>query len=138
MDQDLTDINHSRLKNIIFLTAIVGGYCAFFIFNTGIFNNNITACPFKLITGIPCPGCGMGRATLSLVHLEIKRAFLYHPLVIPFNVFIIISVGWLLRDIIMKQEFFMRFVKSRPNKWVMLSIFLLLAIIWVRNILIGL
>ena len=37
-------------------------------------------CPIKWVTGISCAGCGMTRAYLSLLHLDIKHAFIYHPL----------------------------------------------------------
>ncbi|MBR2460441.1 MAG: DUF2752 domain-containing protein [Clostridia bacterium] len=31
-------------------------------------------------TGIPCPGCGLTRATLSALRGDIATAFAYHPL----------------------------------------------------------
>ena len=37
-------------------------------------------CPFFYVLGIRCPGCGMTRALLSLLHLDFKAAFYYHPL----------------------------------------------------------
>ena len=37
-------------------------------------------CPIKFITGISCPGCGMTRAYYSLLHLDFKNVFYYHPL----------------------------------------------------------
>jgi hypothetical protein len=37
-------------------------------------------CPIKFLTGISCAGCGMTRAWIHLVHLDIKGAFYYHPL----------------------------------------------------------
>lgn len=40
-------------------------------------------CPFALMTGLPCPGCGMTRAVVALVHGEWSVALGYHPFV-PF------------------------------------------------------
>ncbi|MBE5828216.1 MAG: DUF2752 domain-containing protein [Butyrivibrio sp.] len=37
-------------------------------------------CPIKFLTGISCMGCGMTRAYLSLLRLDIAGAFRYHPL----------------------------------------------------------
>ena len=37
-------------------------------------------CPVKYITGISCPGCGMTRACLSAMRLDLESAFAYHPL----------------------------------------------------------
>lgn len=37
-------------------------------------------CVFRLLTGIPCPGCGMTRAWLAALRLDFAAAFAYHPL----------------------------------------------------------
>lgn len=37
-------------------------------------------CPILYVTGISCAGCGMSRAWLSLLKLDIAEAFSYHPL----------------------------------------------------------
>ncbi|HHW45836.1 MAG TPA: DUF2752 domain-containing protein [Clostridiales bacterium] len=37
-------------------------------------------CPIKALFGIACPGCGMVRAWLSVLKLDFKSAFYYHPL----------------------------------------------------------
>jgi len=43
-------------------------------------------CPFKLNTGLPCPGCGFTRGTLALFRGDWRQALSYHPftpLVLP-------------------------------------------------------
>lgn len=52
--------------------AVIAVYAAFHILGIG--------CPIRWITGISCAGCGMTRAYLSLLHLDIRQAFIYHPL----------------------------------------------------------
>lgn len=37
-------------------------------------------CPVKALTGVPCPGCGSGRATLALARLDLPAAFAANPL----------------------------------------------------------
>lgn len=37
-------------------------------------------CPIRYATGVPCPGCGMTRAWLSVLHGDLAAAFAYHPL----------------------------------------------------------
>ena len=37
-------------------------------------------CPIKYVTGVSCAGCGMTRAWLSFLRLDIAGAFAYHPL----------------------------------------------------------
>lgn len=38
-------------------------------------------CPSAALFGIPCPGCGLTRATLALVRGDVLTAFHFHPLV---------------------------------------------------------
>ena len=57
------------------LTAIAGialVYIVFYIVGIG--------CPIKFLTGINCAGCGMTRAFIALLHLDVESAFHYHPL----------------------------------------------------------
>ena len=37
-------------------------------------------CPFRLVTGLPCPGCGLTRSLVSLLHGDVSAAVLFHPL----------------------------------------------------------
>ena len=41
-----------------------------------------TVCPFALLTGTACPGCGMTRAFGYLARGDLASALRYHPLVI--------------------------------------------------------
>ena len=38
------------------------------------------SCPFKYLTGLDCPGCGLTRAFFSALRFDFKAAFNYHPL----------------------------------------------------------
>ena len=42
------------------------------------------ACPFHSLTGLYCPGCGSLRATHSLLHGCISKAFSLNPLLVLF------------------------------------------------------
>src|SRR5213082_114107 len=37
-------------------------------------------CPFRLLTGLPCPGCGLTRSVVSLAHGDLAAALTFHPL----------------------------------------------------------
>jgi hypothetical protein len=39
-------------------------------------------CPFALVLRLPCPGCGLTRATLRLWHGDLAGALAFHPLVL--------------------------------------------------------
>ena len=38
-------------------------------------------CPTAAFAGIPCPGCGLTRASIAAIHGDTARAFQLHPLV---------------------------------------------------------
>jgi hypothetical protein len=38
-------------------------------------------CPMAGTFGVPCPGCGLTRATLALLHGDVHGALRFHPLV---------------------------------------------------------
>ncbi len=48
-------------------------------------------CPFKALTGIPCPGCGMTRAFLALAEADLITAFHSNPFSIPLFAFVVFS-----------------------------------------------
>ncbi|MEM1418084.1 MAG: DUF2752 domain-containing protein [Myxococcota bacterium] len=39
-------------------------------------------CVFRAATGLPCPGCGLTRASLALLRLDLGAAWSAHPLVL--------------------------------------------------------
>jgi hypothetical protein len=40
----------------------------------------IPICPMAFLLHVPCPGCGLTRATLRLLHGDIHGAMAFHPL----------------------------------------------------------
>ncbi len=53
-------------------------------------------CVFRLLTGVPCPGCGLTRAFFALFRFDFGQAFFFHPfifLLIPIAVFILVEGG---------------------------------------------
>jgi hypothetical protein len=51
-----------------------------------------TFCPFRLLTGIPCPGCGMGHALIHALRGDFAGSFHYHPLGLPL---LVLWTAWL-------------------------------------------
>jgi Protein of unknown function (DUF2752) len=55
-------------------------------------DNGLVLCPFRALTGYPCPGCGMTRAFSAIAHGDLWRALRYNPLS-PF-LFLALIVVW--------------------------------------------
>lgn len=41
-----------------------------------------TICPFALVTGVACPGCGLTRAAAALMRGDLVAAWEFHPLIL--------------------------------------------------------
>jgi hypothetical protein len=66
-------------------------------------------CPFKMLTGFPCPGCGITKSLVYFYEGDIYKSLSYHilgPFVISFCV---ITIAVLTTELITKKEYF--------NKW---------------------
>jgi hypothetical protein len=37
-------------------------------------------CPFRRLTGLPCPSCGLSRSWQAAAHLRLRDSLGYHPL----------------------------------------------------------
>jgi hypothetical protein len=65
---------------ILLLSGIFLSGMAYYIFHFDAVAemNKIVLCPFRIITELPCPGCGMSRAFLSIGQLKIIQAVNYN------------------------------------------------------------
>jgi hypothetical protein len=124
---------YKRVRNIIALLFIIGGYTLLLLmdYETG---RHITTCPFKLITGIPCPGCGMGRSTLALFKGEFAQSLYYNILCIPFSLFMVIAFSWLAYDTITGRSSFFETINRPMNNKFKIILFILIALTWALNI----
>jgi hypothetical protein len=56
--------------------------------------NGANFCPFRRLTGIPCPGCGMGHALVFALRGDFAGSFRSHPLGIPLLFLWTAWLGW--------------------------------------------
>lgn len=90
-------------------------YCFFNLMGIG--------CIFKWLFGISCPACGMTRAVISFLELDIKAALYYHPLfwlIIPSTLFIIHA-----QKPLFKNEF-------KQNVFLLVLLFIILTVYFLR------
>ena len=57
------------------------GLLAYFSLVYWLFPRLGIGCVFRDVLGFPCPGCGMSRAFLALLRLDVVAAFRYNPLI---------------------------------------------------------
>ncbi len=48
-------------------------------------------CPFRLLTGISCPGCGMTQAFLALAEFDVSLAIKLNPFSVPLFLYFVAS-----------------------------------------------
>ncbi|GIW46929.1 MAG: hypothetical protein KatS3mg078_0806 [Deltaproteobacteria bacterium] len=48
-------------------------------------------CPFRLLTGVSCPGCGMTRAFIALAEFDVSLAIKLNPFSVPLFLYFVAS-----------------------------------------------
>lgn len=83
---------------------------------------NIRICPFYNLFKIPCPGCGLTRAMIALMHLDFKGSIeeniLGIPLVLGLFLYSLLIIG-------NKEEKINIYLKKRKRVVIILNIILL-------------
>lgn len=69
-----------KKQDLMKLLKLYGPFVLAMVIVYGLFSLCGIGCPIKFVTGVSCAGCGMTRAWLCLLHLDIQGAFYYHPL----------------------------------------------------------
>ena len=111
------------------LALLAGLACVYFMFDparSGLFPH----CPFLMMTGFKCPGCGSQRAIHSLLHLDFATAFRYNALLVLSLPFVLLCLFAAVCRVKL-QRLYMA-VNSRLS----MSLFTALALLWwvARNV----
>ena len=91
-------------------------------------------CPFKLITGIPCPGCGGQRVLFALLQGNIIEAICINPLSVLLIIFALIAPVWLFVDCYRGTDSLHRVMKSRWPWATTIIVALIIIANWIWNI----
>lgn len=123
-----------EIKIIIGAAASIFLVAALYVFYT--FDPNtqpfFPRCPFLMVTGYECPGCGSQRAIHSLLHLNIGAALKY-------NAFILLSIPYLMAGIGLEyfglKKRFPRAEKILFGRWAALVVLVITIAFWIlRNV----
>lgn len=116
-----------------FIIFIIGTAALFLLFFFNPENYPFPKCPFLLLTGWECPGCGSQRAIHALLHFNIPAALQYNALLVLSLPYIgILVISGLLKK---KSHFFARshqFIHNPRITYCYLSIVVIFTII--RNL----
>ncbi len=121
---------------ILFLST--AGY-AWIIYNFYHFSSQkFTVCPFRIVTGIPCPSCGTTEAIVLAAKGQIAHALAVNPLVSVASVMVTLFPLWVIFDLVFKKSSFLKFylqVEKILKIRIVASIAILLVLaVWAWNI----
>ncbi len=70
-------------------------------------------CPFKMLTGFPCPGCGITKSLVYFYEGDLQKSLYYHILG-PFVIlFCLITIAVLATELITKKKYFNRLLFNK-------------------------
>lgn len=116
-------------KGIAGILLLAGAAFIFYSYNPAT-TSLFPRCPFLVLTGLKCPGCGSQRAIHCLLHLDIGGAFFYNALmVLSLPIVFILLYAELMRQ---KKPSFYEHLHKPAYIW----IYFIIVLVWcvTRNI----
>ena len=83
----------NKVLKITSLSLLLGGFLLLYGYYNPSQSSFFLSCPFKVITGYHCPGCGSQRAIHQLLHFNFLGAFRLNPLMVLSLPLIIYGLG---------------------------------------------
>ena len=87
--------------------------------NSGNLDNEQSFCPFKMVTGFPCPGCGITKSIVYFYEGDIYRSLLHHLFGPLFVVFCVLILFKLIAELAYQKPFFDKLFYSMKLAYVM-------------------
>lgn len=91
-------------------------------------------CPFKQIFHIACPGCGLTRAIRELISFNFIKSFKMNILGIPITIIIILSIIFIIKDIIKDENKYILTITKLVKKYYILIIIILIVTMILNNL----
>ena len=89
------------------------------IHSIGHIETDQSICPFKMITGFPCPGCGITKSLVFLYEGDFVKSIYYHlfgPLTFLFSIAAILVLSL---ELATKKEYFQNILFSKKIAYVL-------------------
>ena len=120
---------YRRSSVVAIWSLLLAGTAYLYLFEPGK-SGFFPGCPFRLLTGFTCPGCGTTRALHQVLHGHLDTAFTLNPL-------LLLSIPFLLFALLRYSAIVMRGGVPRPNALpapIIYAIFFVILSFWIfRN-----
>lgn len=90
-------------------------------------------CLIYNLFGIPCPGCGLTRAMINLLHGNILTSLQYNIIALPLLIGYILYSIWYIIDIIKNKNTLINFIEKNKKLIILLSL-IIFSISFIKNI----
>jgi hypothetical protein len=76
-------------------------------------------CPFKMLTGFPCPGCGITKSLVYFYEGDLYKSMQYHVLGPFVVIFCIVTILVLLTELITKKEYLNSIIYNKKLAYIL-------------------
>lgn len=107
-------VNHKNLARVFIIGLIVVGIYSAWV---GLVPSQVSLIPclFHSITNVPCPGCGMTRACLSITQGNFMQAYMFNPFA-----FLLISLALCFAIFPNKTKYVWESLSNKTRKWILI------------------
>lgn len=122
-------VNHKNLSRVFVIGLIVVGIYSNWV---GLVPGQVSLIPclFHFITNVPCPGCGMTRACLSITHGNFMQAYMLNPFA-----FLLIGLAVCVAFFPNKTKFVWESLSNKKRNLILLLVLVTCLSTWVVKIL---
>ncbi len=122
-------VNHKNLARLFIIGLIVVGIYSAWV---GLVPEQVSLIPclFHSITNVPCPGCGMTRACLSITQGNFMQAYMFNPFA-----YLLIGLALCFAIFPNKTKYVWESLSIKARNWILILVFVTCLSNWVFKIL---
>jgi len=114
---NFTSKNKRKLLGLLLIAATLIVPFIIAAFDSGNIEAKQSLCPLKMLTGLPCPSCGITKSWMFLYRGNIYKSLYFHLFGIPMFALAILLAIKLILEIIYQRSFFKNFLSNNILIW---------------------